>query len=105
MLNNILSISLILSFVTTLIVYFIINRNKDKNNDIDNMGKSISYFIFIFIIFIIIFYLVLHIYKINTIKINTIKMKDIKKVSENILSGGLKRVNSFNNIITGLPDF
>ena len=47
----------------------------------------------------------LHIYKINTIKINTIKMKDIKKVSENILSGGLKRVNSFNNIITGLPDF
>ena len=103
MLNNILSISLILSFVTTLIVYFIINRNKDKNND--NMGKSISYFIFIYIIFIIIFYLVLHIYKINTIKINTIKMKDIKEVSENILSGGLKRVNSINNIITGLPDF
>lgn len=97
MLNNTLPISLILSFITTLIVYFI-NKNNDKNEN--NLGKSISYFIFIYIIFIVVFYLIIHIYNINSL--NT---KNIIKIGGDLVENTLKKVESSNDILTGLPDF
>jgi ATP/ADP translocase len=96
MLNNILTISMLLSFITTLIVYFMINRNKDENT----IGKSVSYFIFIFIIFIVVFYLIIYIYKINSSD-----LKDIIKTGSSVVESGLKKVPSVNNIFTDIPDF
>ena len=97
MLNNILLISMILSFVTTLIVYFMVNRNKDE----DTPKKSVSYFVFIFIIFIIIFYLIIYIYKVNTGKISNL----VKIGGDAIKHSKLERTNSINNIFTGPADF
>ena len=90
MFDNIFLISSILGFITTFIVYFIIEYN---SSDEEKNKKSMAYYILIFIIFIIIFYLIIYIYRVNVIFKKGGKLKSIsKKISSS-------------DIITDNPDW
>lgn len=95
MFKNLLLISSILSFITTFIVYFIIHKKSEEDNSI---GKSTSYFIFIFFIFIIIFYLIIYIYKVNVVHKKNIGIGSINKIAKSIKS-------NINDLSVELPDW